>query len=506
MSAYFCSPRTIFLGGPTQNCFAIMPVVALELENFKSYGGVQKIGPFSNFTCIIGPNGAGKSNLMDAISFVLGVHARDLRSGQLKDLIFRSPNSTAKLAASATLWLEPEEQKEKEDADIDDDDEEEKEKDKDDRSDQGRTMMQFTRRISPNGVGEYLVNNKTVTRAGYEKALAKHGVLVQARNFLVFQGDVEQLARKSPQELVQLIETVAGSAALKDEYEAKAVAQHEAEQEVIHQTQKVKGWRSERRILREQKEEAERFQSLQASKAALQTEFYLWQLFQINQDIEERTGKLNEIKEELVHQEEVEQESSQALQQAKKDASAARRKTAAVEKEVRLPHSTKYQAIEPQIEPARAAVESRQQKLAKDEQTLVKQKQNKVKHEKRLEEVEKEMKSYQNTLSELEEEFREKTKGQRIVLTAEQEEEYQILKETAAAAAAKSRSVLQRHQQRLNSARARASTLSSEHDEARQQVKQLEKAVKELQEKRDKVQAVRAPLRHRCCDVLRLCL
>jgi structural maintenance of chromosome 1 len=45
----------------------------LELENFKSYSGKQLIGPLYNFTCIIGPNGAGKSNMMEAISFVLGV-------------------------------------------------------------------------------------------------------------------------------------------------------------------------------------------------------------------------------------------------------------------------------------------------------------------------------------------------------------------------------------------------------------------------------------------------
>lgn len=29
----------------------------LELENFKSYCGLQVIGPFDDFTCIIGPNG-----------------------------------------------------------------------------------------------------------------------------------------------------------------------------------------------------------------------------------------------------------------------------------------------------------------------------------------------------------------------------------------------------------------------------------------------------------------
>jgi structural maintenance of chromosome 1 len=38
---------------------------------------------------VIGPNGAGKSNLMDAISFVLGVKSAQLRSSQLKDLVYR---------------------------------------------------------------------------------------------------------------------------------------------------------------------------------------------------------------------------------------------------------------------------------------------------------------------------------------------------------------------------------------------------------------------------------
>jgi structural maintenance of chromosome 1 len=47
-----------------------------------------------NFTSIIGPNGAGKSNLMDAISFVLGVKSAQLRSSQLKDLVYRGRRLT----------------------------------------------------------------------------------------------------------------------------------------------------------------------------------------------------------------------------------------------------------------------------------------------------------------------------------------------------------------------------------------------------------------------------
>ena len=64
-------------------------IVRLEVHNFKSYCGKQVLGPFRDFTCIIGPNGAGKSNVMDAISFVLGMPAKGIRADKLGDLIFR---------------------------------------------------------------------------------------------------------------------------------------------------------------------------------------------------------------------------------------------------------------------------------------------------------------------------------------------------------------------------------------------------------------------------------
>ena len=78
----------------------------LEIENFKSYAGQHVIGPFDDFTCIIGPNGAGKSNMMDAISFVLGVQSRHLRSTNLKELIFRESSlvTSAKKASVKLIY------------------------------------------------------------------------------------------------------------------------------------------------------------------------------------------------------------------------------------------------------------------------------------------------------------------------------------------------------------------------------------------------------------------
>jgi structural maintenance of chromosome 1 len=69
------------------------------------------IGPFKNFTSIIGPNGAGKSNLMDAISFVLGVKSAQLRSSQLRDLVYRG-RRLARDNGEGTSQADPEDEDE----------------------------------------------------------------------------------------------------------------------------------------------------------------------------------------------------------------------------------------------------------------------------------------------------------------------------------------------------------------------------------------------------------
>ena len=132
----------------------------LELKNFKSYKGEQKIGPFKRFTAIIGPNGAGKSNLMDAISFVLGVGTTQLRGKQLRDLIFRQDGDDVDPARDAFVKLIF--------------------------AKTGEEDVVFSRRITPAGSSEYKVDRKTVGREKYTQLLADIGVLVQAKNFLVF--------------------------------------------------------------------------------------------------------------------------------------------------------------------------------------------------------------------------------------------------------------------------------------------------------------------------------
>ncbi|KAL7988269.1 hypothetical protein Chor_007188 [Crotalus horridus] len=121
----------------------------IEIENFKSYKGRQIIGPFRRFTAIIGPNGSGKSNLMDAISFVLGEKTSNLRVKTLRDLIHGAPvgKPAANRAFVSMVY-----------------------------SEDGIEDRTFARVI-------------VVQLSEYSEELEKLGILIKARNFLVFQAD-----------------------------------------------------------------------------------------------------------------------------------------------------------------------------------------------------------------------------------------------------------------------------------------------------------------------------
>ncbi|TYZ67259.1 hypothetical protein PybrP1_001466 [[Pythium] brassicae (nom. inval.)] len=272
-------------------------IARLEVENFKSYGGSHVVGPFQRFTAVVGPNGAGKSNLMDAISFVLGVGSRQLRSQQLRDLVHRPPpgGSAATAAASVTLVFETDEARE----------------------------LRFTRAISDKGAGSYRLDGRDVSFDAYQQRLKDIGILVKARNFLVFQGDVESVAAKSPEELTKLFEQIAASDELRDEYERLLDAKNAAEEDAIFAYQKKKGLVAEKRMVREQKEEAEAFRAKLQALHDLRAEHYLWQLFQVEEDAQSRRGGAAALQAELLALAAKEEAAAAAYRDKKKEHSSA---------------------------------------------------------------------------------------------------------------------------------------------------------------------------------------
>jgi structural maintenance of chromosome 1 len=101
-----------------------------------------------------------------------------------------------------------------------------------------------------------------VTYTAYNAALVSHNILVKAKNFLVFQGDVKAVASQSPKELSRLIEQISGSLELAGEYEKAKAAQENATENATIQYNKRRRITSEIKQYKEQKSEADRFEAL----------------------------------------------------------------------------------------------------------------------------------------------------------------------------------------------------------------------------------------------------
>lgn len=119
---------------------------------------------------------AGKSNLMDAISFVFGVASQHLRGTQAKDLVHRfNGEPPANLSCHVKLLF------------VDADGEE----------------TTFQRSIRPSdGSSTYSVNNKRVSFEQYLQSLHDIHIFPKLKNFLIFQGSVEQVATKSSKQVL----------------------------------------------------------------------------------------------------------------------------------------------------------------------------------------------------------------------------------------------------------------------------------------------------------------
>ncbi|KAJ2598388.1 Structural maintenance of chromosomes protein 1 [Coemansia sp. RSA 1804] len=255
-------------------------LVQLEVENFKSYRGHQVIGPFSSFTAVVGPNGAGKSNLMDAISFVLGVRSSHLRSTQIKDLVYRGRTVESRGGrvideagdqATRRAWVK---------AVYEDD--------------AGRTMI-FQRSITPAGDSEYRVNNRVVTLQTYNNTLESQNILVKAKNFLVFQGDVEAVASQSPKDLTKLIEQISGSWDLQHEYTELERQQDAAAEKSTFAYNKKRAIATEVQSIVSQKKELELYETKVQLRTKLTVQHMLHKLFVAETRIQEIKNEMDSL-------------------------------------------------------------------------------------------------------------------------------------------------------------------------------------------------------------------
>ncbi|KAI7730151.1 hypothetical protein M8C21_001439 [Ambrosia artemisiifolia] len=375
----------------------------IELENFKSYKGHQIIGPFHDFTAIIGPNGSGKSNLMDAISFVLGVRTGQLRGAQLKDLIYafddREKEQRGRRAYVKLVY----------------------------RLENGTDLL-FTRTITSAGGSEYRVDDKVVNWDEYSSRLKTLGILVKARNFLVFQGDVESVASKNPRELTVLLEQISGSDEDKRLYEELEEKKGAAEEKATLAYQKKKTIVMERKQKKEQKEEAERHMRLQEELKAKKKEHFLWQLFNIekdsekaNEEIEAEQKSLQEIISELDGYEDESRKKEKELAKYRKEIDKREKKIA--EKK------SKIDKNQPELLKLKEEKTRLNAKLKNTGKELDKRKEEKKKHMVEIKKLENDLADLTKQLDSLQ--TKGKSEGGKLHLADDQLDAYNRIKEEA---------------------------------------------------------------------------
>ncbi|KAK9135493.1 hypothetical protein Syun_014823 [Stephania yunnanensis] len=154
----------------------------MVLRNFKSYAGEQMVGPFhKSFSAVVGPNGSGKSNVIDAMLFVFGKRAKQMRLNKVSELIHNSNNQQNLDSAGVSVHFE-------EIIDLDDDGYE---------AVPGSSFT-ITRVAFRDNTSKYYINDRTSNFTEVTKKLKGKGVDLDNNRFLILQGEVEQISLMKP--------------------------------------------------------------------------------------------------------------------------------------------------------------------------------------------------------------------------------------------------------------------------------------------------------------------
>ncbi|KAF4696357.1 hypothetical protein FOZ63_001336 [Perkinsus olseni] len=148
------------------------------LEDFKSYGGRKYIGTFSNnFSVIVGPNGSGKSNIIDAMLFVFGKKAKQIRQNKLAELIHNAGGERPERAKVKISFAEV---------------------NNEDGQEIPGSAFTISRECYANSSSKYTIDDRTSSWTEVGDRLRAYGIDLDHNRFLILQGEVESIAMMKP--------------------------------------------------------------------------------------------------------------------------------------------------------------------------------------------------------------------------------------------------------------------------------------------------------------------
>ncbi|KAJ7638237.1 condensin complex subunit SMC2 [Roridomyces roridus] len=176
-----------------------MRIEELVLEGFKSYPvRTQITGWDPSFNAITGLNGTGKSNILDAISFVLGLtNMSTMRASNQTDLIYKRGQAGV-TKASVTIVFD--------NSDVS----------KSPPGQESSKQITVTRQLSLPNVNKYLLNGHKVPQATIQSLFQSVQLNINNPNFVIMQGKITKVLNMRPQEILGMVEEAAGTRMFED--------------------------------------------------------------------------------------------------------------------------------------------------------------------------------------------------------------------------------------------------------------------------------------------------
>ncbi|KAJ7083090.1 condensin complex subunit SMC2 [Mycena belliarum] len=171
-----------------------MRIEELVLEGFKSYPVRTQINGWDpSFNAITGLNGTGKSNILDAISFVLGLtNMSTMRASNQTDLIYKRGQAGV-TKASVTIVFD--------NSDIT----------KSPPGHESSKQITVTRQLSLPNVSKYLLNGHKVPQQNVQSLFQSVQLNINNPNFVIMQGKITKVLNMRPQEILGMVEEAAGT-------------------------------------------------------------------------------------------------------------------------------------------------------------------------------------------------------------------------------------------------------------------------------------------------------
>lgn len=236
-------------------------------ENFKSYAGVQTLGPFhKSFTSIVGPNGSGKSNVIDSMLFVFGFRANKIRSKKISVLIHDSENHKNLDFCTVGVHFQKI---------IDTGDGE------NDYTVVPGSEFVVSRTAHRDNSSYYTVDGKRKTYKEVATILRRSGIDLDHNRFLILQGEVEQIAMMKPKGqnenddgMLEFLEDIIGSNRFKEPIEILAKRVETLNELRGEKLNRVKAVEKEKDDLEGSKNEAVEYLSMENEIVHLKNKIY----------------------------------------------------------------------------------------------------------------------------------------------------------------------------------------------------------------------------------------